>query len=84
MILSGISRAYVLIPYLIILLYFNVHDHDDRVYINYFASLGTMGDVIAIIVTSFMIKIGFSWQFCFCFSLSVFLGCGIALYWVAD
>lgn len=64
--------------------YFDVHNHDDRAYINYFASLATMGDVLAIIGTSFMISLGFSWQFCFFCSLVVFLLCGVGLYIGAD
>lgn len=84
MILSGISRAYILIPNMIMLQYFDVHQNTDRILINFFAALSTMGDVFAIVITSIFISFGISWKACFVFSLVVFFVCTVFLTLIAE
>lgn len=82
--LSGISRSYLIIPNMIMLQCFNVNDKNDKIYINFWIALSTMGDVLAIILVSFLMVNGIDWRVCFGFSLSIFIVCSIVLYVCAD
>lgn len=84
MLCSGFSRAYVLVPNMIMLQYFDAKDSSDRIYINFWAALGTMGDVIAIVFTSLLVSLGVVWEVCFCLSIGTFFICSFILVMVAD
>lgn len=84
MTVTGFSRAYILIPNMIMLQYFDARHESDRVLINFWAALSTMGDVLAIIFTSMLLYCGVSWQACFCCSTLVFFICTSVLILTAN
>lgn len=84
MFLSGISRSYVIVPNMIMLHYFNSSDTHNRIYINFWGALTTMGDVLAILFTSFLLHMEVSWKLCFVVNIVVFFVCSCVLYLVAE
>ena len=84
MVLSGVSRAYVLIPNMIMLHYFDVHQILARILINFFAALSILGYVFAIIFVSILISIGISWKIGFLFNLAIFFLFSLFLTLTAD
>ncbi len=84
MFLSGFSRAYIAVPNMIMLHYFDSKRDNDRIFINFWSALITMGDVVAIIFTTFLIQLEFSWQLCFYVNIFVFFVCSSILFLISE
>lgn len=84
MLLSGISRAYLIIPNMIMLQYFNINNEIDSIFINFWTALSTMGDVLAITFVSLLMNAKINWKICFGLTLAIFFICSIILFVLAD
>ena len=70
---SGFSRAYMMVPYMIIIQYFDA-GIKNRIAINFWCSFSVLGDVTAVLASSFMLNnMGMNWKSCFYVSLAAFL-----------
>lgn len=61
MFLSGFSRAYIAVLSLIMLHYFDAKSTKDKRLVNFWTAFVTMGDVTAIVFTTFLLKMQLNW-----------------------
>lgn len=81
---SGFSRAYMVVPYMIVIQYFDAAIKN-KIAVNFWCSFSVLGDVTAVIASSFMINnLQINWKLCFYINLLVFLLFALFQHFSAD
>lgn len=69
---TGFSRAYMMVPYIIVIQYFDAAIKN-KIAINFWCSFSVLGDVTAVIATSFMLNnFNINWKICLYVCIVVF------------
>lgn len=69
---SGFSRAYMMVPYMIVIQYYDAAIKN-RIAINFWCSFSVLGDVTAVIASSYMLNnLNINWKICMFLSIFVF------------
>lgn len=71
--ISGFSRSYMIVPYMIIIQYFDAAIQN-KIAINFWCSFSVLGDVLAVFCTSYMLNnISMDWKVCFYVNIGTFM-----------